>query len=152
MKLGALPRSKVMLGKTAPVVQKLPAHLRQEFEMCECGGGRQDARHFWEECVFLQPLRDEVDARMQELVVAGQRVLGIGEWERMTAWERLVRAVSVERFCASDEAEVQFKSWAAGRWVEEGMRVMDSSWEEGGVFLEQVRALVEAVGGVVAGT
>ena len=47
---------------------------------------------------------------------------------------------------------MQFKSWAAGRWVEEGMRVMDSSWEAGDVFLAQVRALVAAVGGVVAGT
>ena len=152
MKLGALPRSKVMLGKTEPMFQRLPADLREEFEMCQCGAGRQDARHFWEECVFLQPLRDEVEARMQELVLGGESVLSMDAWQRMTAWERLLRAVSVERFCASDVAEAQFKGWAAERWVEEGVRVMDSSWEDAGVFLAEVRAVLGGLAGVVAGT
>ena len=75
--------------------------------------------------MFLQPLRDEVEARMQKLVLGGESVLSMDAWQRMTAWERLLRAVSVERFCASDVAEAQFKGWAAERWVEEGVRVMD---------------------------
>ena len=66
------------MGKTEPMFQRLPADLREEFEMCQCGAGRQDARHFWEECVFLQPLRDEVEARMQELVLGGGKCVEYG--------------------------------------------------------------------------